>query len=446
MLLVYSFLAVLVIISWFRTKWAFYLLLALIPFHAFLITSAAHFLDLSLAQQNIFAAWKEIILAVLVLRIIWQSIKTKKLPFKILLVDKLIFTLFIIAAISFPLLTEDFSTGLLGLRYDFELFLIYFVIRGFDWKEIEIRKSVAIILTAGLFVAVFALLQVLVLPKDFLANFGYSGIMTWSPDQPLPAFQQIGGTGIARAQSFLAGPNQLGSYLLILLPITLTLAWFQKKKNAKIIFSVYFVIFLAALFFTYSRSAWLGFLIMISIFVFVIANHKLRVYSFGTLILIGLAIYLVVRNVLSYKFINVFFEHQGSTPERIESLRQAFEIILKNPFGLGIGKAGLVSFRFPQVDTVIPESWYLQMALELGILGLLVYLGIIVEFFRNLWRKFAQTKNEFYKILSFSTFLAFMGLSIYSLFLHTWSDISTTLTFWILIGLVFSIDSQKEVL
>ena len=446
MLLVYLFLAVLAIIGWLKPKWAFYLLLVLIPFHAFLVTCGNHFLNLSPGQQNLLAAWKEIILVVLVIKIIWQSIKTKKFPFKILLVDKLIFALFIIAALTFPILTKDFSTGLLGLRYDFELFLIYFVVRSFEWKKIEIKKSVAIILTAGLFVAVFALLQVSVLPKDFLTNFGYSRAMTWSPDQPLPAFQQIGGTGIARAQSFLAGPNQLGSYLLILLPLALLMLWYQKAKKAKLIFSIYFIIFLAALFFTYSRSAWLGYLIMISIFVFVIANRKFRVYSFGTLILIGLAIYLVVRNVLSYKFINIFLEHQGSTPERIESLKQAFEIIWKNPAGLGIGKAGLVSLRSPQVDTVIPESWYLQMALELGILGLLVYLGIVVEFFRNLWRKFAQAKDRFYKVLSFGTFLAFIGLAVYSLFLHTWSDISTTLTFWILVGLVFSVDSQKEVL
>ncbi len=430
---------ILIVFSWFKPKWAFWLLLALIPFHAFLVTAGSHFLNLTPTQQTIFASWKEIILAVLIIKVIWQAVsKTKKFPFKILLVDKLIFALFVLAALSIPFLTKDLSIAFWGLRYDFELFLIYFVVRSFEWKKIEIQKSVAIILIAGLVVALFAILQVTVLPKDFLTQFGYSTEVTWQPGQSLPAFQQIGGTEVVRAQSFLAGPNQLGSYLLILLPLALLMIFYQKAKKAKLIFSIYFIIFLLALFFTYSRSAWLGFLAAVLVLIFILINRKFRLYFLGGLILIGLAVYLISKNLLSFRIIDVFVQHQGSTPERIETLKKTFGIILKNPFGLGVGKAGLVSFTSQKADTLIPESWYLQVALEFGILGFLIYVGIVVEFFRNLWRKFTQAKDQFYKILSFGTFLAFTGFAVYSLFLHTWSDISTTLTFWILMGLTFS--------
>jgi len=31
-----------------------------------------------------------------------------------------------------------------------------------------------------------------------------------------------------------------------------------------------------------------------------------------------------------------------------------------------------------------------------------------------------------------------VGLSVHSLFLHTWSDITTVLTFWLLVGIAVS--------
>ncbi len=446
MLVVLLFLLILIIVSWFRPKWAFYLLLVLIPFHAFFLTGLAAYLHLTPVQDDLLAGWKEIILTVLVVKIIWHSAKSKKFPFKIIVVDKLIFVLFILALITIPFLTKNFSTAIWGLRYDFEMFLIYFISRSFVWQKIEIKKAVAIVATCGLVVAILAILQATALPKDFLTHFGYSANPNWQAGQPLPAFQQIGGTNITRVQSTLAGPNQLGSYLLILLPLALTFLWYFKNPKAKLTMAIYLAIFSGALFFTYSRSAWLGAAAILVAFFIIILNKKQLSYFVATLAILSIAGWLIFKNLLTDKFINIFLEHQGSTPERISRLGQSLQILFKHPFGIGIGKAGLASLKNSATSVTLTEDWYLQVGVELGLAGLLIYLVIIWQFFKNLWLKFKKPFTRFKnsakqnsdQVLSLALFLALVGLSVHSLFLHTWSDITTVLTFWLLVGIAVS--------
>jgi uncharacterized protein involved in cysteine biosynthesis len=113
---------------------------------------------------------------------------------------------------------------LMNLRF-FALFVLAQVIiaSGAPWVEtLKKRLSVWIVAT-GVILASLAVLQVTVVPKDFLAGFGYNKDVTISPyllvdEDP----------GTLRAFATTRGPNTLAAYLLLPLAVTLLL-WAQRR-------------------------------------------------------------------------------------------------------------------------------------------------------------------------------------------------------------------------
>ncbi|MEI7513568.1 MAG: hypothetical protein WCJ74_03035, partial [bacterium] len=73
-------------------------------------------------------------------------------------------------------------------------------------------------------------------------------------------------------------------------------------------------------------------------------------------------------------------------------------------------------------------SWYLQIALETGILGIFLFLGII--FFAGK----AFLKSDFF--LGKAFFMGLVGISVMGIFLHSWESSTLAYSFWVLGGLV----------
>ncbi len=97
--------------------------IALLPFHAFLVSSARHFLNLSNWEFFLVSTWKEIILIILFLRVFGNFLKTKKFPFRLYLVDKLIFVFFFLALLSVWVNKISPAQAIWGAKYDLEFFV-----------------------------------------------------------------------------------------------------------------------------------------------------------------------------------------------------------------------------------------------------------------------------------------------------------------------------------
>jgi O-antigen ligase len=87
---------------------------------------------------------------------------------------------------------------------------------------------------------------------------------------------------------------------------------------------------------------------------------------------------------------------------------------------------------------VIPENWYLQIGIELGIAGLLIYVMLVAILLIRLARcrtDSAQRRMDsapFTACPSLSTFLWLLGLALAGLFLHSFEDAAVAYTAWIL--------------
>ena len=84
---------------------------------------------------------------------------------------------------------------------------------------------------------------------------------------------------------------------------------------------------------------------------------------------------------------------------------------------------------------MLPENWYLQIGVELGILGFILYVLLIVLLLKRLAvsgeRLAGSPAASHYALIAF---LVFLGVSIGALFLHAWEDTAVAYTLWILIA------------
>lgn len=290
----------------------------------------------------------------------------------------------------------------------------------------DIRLAKLVLWPAGIVIA-FALLQALVLPNDFLSNLGYG------PDTIDPYVTIDAKDDWVRAQSTLRGPNQLGQYLL--LPILLMASLWLKKPDWRKLGGL--IAGGLAMVFSFSRSAWLGLAAGVS--ALLTADREWLKWRKQILsILIGLA---VLSGSLFYAFsgsdafkLVVFHDDQApgdvadSNTIRINATQKSLKLVAEEPVGHGPGFAGPASFH-NDIDTKINENYYLQIALEVGVVGLLVFLSINWLLAVSLWR---QRTELWPRVL----FACFVGLFLVSFFLPAWAN-DEALIFWGLAGLFY---------
>jgi hypothetical protein len=418
----------------FLDKFAFALvliLLALLPFHAFLYTWLHSFFW----QQSFvvfFQAWKEILLAILGLLAFAKLLATHKIPQN----KSFLFALLLITLASLYLLRDGiFAQKVYGLRNATMFLLAFIAMQLFDFREGKLKRVKHIVLFCGRIVILFALLQKFILPSDFLKHFGYSEVVSaWLPNGNLPMYHLVeGNEDLIRLQATFSGPNQLGSYLLVILPLAIYEFWERRRSKGWwkwFLFSLVVAGFLA-LTFTFSRSAWLGGVAILVFFAIREWRKNLPKKLKKKLLwggILGVAT-LAILGFSQAEFREIFVRN-SSTFAHFERSREAFEMMLTHPLGIGLGETAGVSQRFENPFT--PENTYLSFALELGWLGGILFLAFLLTLL-------FETKKA-----KSPLFFSLLGIMIVMFFLHPLEDAPTALTLFLLLGMLNSPKLKKS--
>lgn len=227
---------------------------------------------------------------------------------------------------------------------------------------------------------------------------------------------------IPQLRSITPGPNPFGTLLVMAAALVLLLI-FNRKQQLLAIFSV--GLFLGL---TQARSAWLAAAVMgAGIFGMGVAKRKINwaPLVLATAILFGSAI-----GVLKYhESLKMVLLHGQSTQEHEDISSGAVKKVVHRPpsmflIGGGVGTAGPVTFNTKE-GAVISENWYIQVAQEIGLIGLLIYLTLYLLTIRQ-----AFIKKEL--VIAWLG----IGLGINAFFLHTWSsDFNLNIIYWAILGL-----------
>jgi len=390
-----------------------------------------------------FKAWKEILLFLAIILILYLLIQKKRL--KLLYSPLLILIgcyglLHLVLALLIKNSFLSIVAGLMiDLRYLVYFCLVYIAIRL--WPDLR-GKFVRVFAYGALIVAIFAVLQVFVLPKNILEYIGY-GRTTIAPYLTVDQNKDF-----IRINSTLRGPNPLGAYLMVVLD--LILAYFISikfailKSKKRLALAALFICCLIGLWCSYSRSALLAAAISLILVVILSSSCHLSIknmkfVAIGLVLLGGCAVLLFTN---SYFVSNVLLHENpsegngvNSNEGHLSSLISGVINVSRQPFGAGIGSTGSASLL--GADSTIIENQYLFVAHEAGWLGLALFLVICGYVMVNLWR----ARRDW---LGLGVFVGGVGLMIIGLMLPVWADDTVSIIWWGLAAVIIGGDYVKS--
>jgi hypothetical protein len=488
-------------------EWLTVALLFLLPLHALLVTVGTKLLvGPGHAPLTSFALWKEVVLAVIVLIALIEIFlgRTRRDPWSLDVIDWTILAGIVLAAVIalspvsaaqsggfLALLKLHLSASdkqfLMGFKYDFLPLCVFLVLRRVSWSEAFFRRATMGIVGVAALVAVYGLIT-WALPMSFFTALGYSDLHSlYVASGPLAPFQQVEGTMIRRLQSTMSGPNQLGLWLLI--PFSMVLVQLVGREagsgKREAVSIVILLLLLAALLFTFSRAAWIAAFVILCFVVLppIIRRARTSVTMRMSLIL-GILAIIVIGN-LGMVFAPKIFVRSQSFVGHLEKPKEALVTIAAHPFGLGLGTAGPASNLQSDTCVFLPlgsdyswakdrtdicvfvggtrripagkacncplltENWYLQWGVEMGWAGLVLSVLLAFLVLRRLAGELKIAEAMQVKQLSIinyqlSIFLAFLGIALAGLFLHSFEDGAVAYTVWTLISAGLSYGNGKS--
>ncbi len=414
-------------------------MLVLMPFHALLTTWAGS----NFGHLDVFRVVKDFIILGLGVYAITLLIKNKSFARRFF--DTWLVRLIMLYAVLFvgygivSLVTHSVSPSavlyawVINLQYLW-FFVTVWVIAVHDSWFLEVWAHLLLIPAA--IVVGFGLLQRLVLPADFLRHFGYG------PDTIKPIETVDQKLAYRRIQSTLRGANPLGVYLI--LPI---LAAVAATKRYRVIGGVLLVVSGTVLFFTYSRSAWIGLLAGVATLAwFYIPTKKWRLIAVTAVSVSMLCAAVVTWQLRNNDFVQNTLFHSDETSQasvssnsaRASALMNGLRDVSRNPLGNGPGTAGPESFRNTKSPARIAENYYVQIAQEIGLLGVVLFILINLFLFQGLW--FRR-----HRALPTILMASFVGISLVNLISHAWADDTLGLVWWGFAGIAMSVPAILNV-
>ncbi len=413
-------------------------ILVLLPLHAFFST----WLGTSFGNLLVWKSWKEIIIFILVPFVVWLCAlrpditqQVWKSPLNKLIAAYVVITLLL--AIKSMASTEAVIAGLLmNLRF-FAMFIIAQVLVASDEPWISKLKKWLIpwLLAVTVFLGIMAILQVTVIPKDFLANFGYDKEATIAPYILIDENQSA-----LRAFATMRGPNTLASYLLLPLALAALLWWKDRKKRWLL---GIFALCAVAIFLTQSRSGWLGATAVLAVVAWLkipraqmLKCIRIGIIPFIAVVILGLWLATSVPQLRLLVFHSGGDSQSesllaGSSQQHWQAAVDGIKQIGEYPFGKGVGTAGPASYYNTTAAADISEDYFVQIGEEVGLIGLALFLAITAVVAIKLFRQHTQ-------LWPLALLASFIGINIMNLFLHAWADDPTAMTWWGIAGLYIS--------
>ncbi|MCX6728204.1 MAG: O-antigen ligase family protein [Candidatus Saccharibacteria bacterium] len=379
-------------------------------------------------------SWKEILMlfaGLTALYLMYKSGQMKKIFHDPIIIAIAAYALLHLFLLFF--MNQGLSAGIAGLaidlRYVLYFALVYIAITMYPgYRKLFIKIGIGGALT----VLVFALLQVFVLPYDVLKYIGYD------KHTIIPYLLVDRNFAFIRINSTLRGPNPLGAYaamILVLLAAAVAKKKIAKNKRALTIAIILAVGSLVALWSSYSRSAQIGAIFSMGILLAVVfwskLSKKIWIYAGIAAILICGGLYMArdtnfVSNVLMHQNPTAV-KIKGSNEGHVNSINSAFNQLLHQPIGAGIGSTGSASLLGKNSEII--ENQYLLVAHEVGWLGLLLFISIFVMVMARLW----SLRKDW---LALGVFASGVGLAIIGIFLPVWTDDTVSIIWWGLAAVV----------
>lgn len=333
-------------------------------------------------------------------------------------------------------------SGLIKLTLNILLFLLMARVL----RRPELRTSlVTVYLLTSLVVSVFGLRQWF---------FGAEDLATWV--DPTSNF-----AGTTRVYSYLGNPNLLAGYLIpaVMLSVAAVFAWPRWMPKGLALLAVF--VNMACLVLTFSRGGLLGFVAGgFALLVLLVQFWSLRFNAFwkqwAIPVLVGGAAAFVVFAVaaldpLRDRVLSIFAGRSDSSNNfRINVWIAVIDMIKDRPIlGIGPGNDAFNKvypfYQKPRYTALSAYSVFLEILVEAGLIGFVVFLWLLTVTFGQGWRHLqrlreSQSRQAYWLIAALATMV---GMLVHGLVDTIWYRPQVSTLWWLMLALVASYYTSK---
>ena len=405
----------------------------------------------------------------------------------------IIFSLLLIRSVLRSWIQGDsWSMILVGFKYDlYPLFLLlsgiflWFMMEQW-WKQKQkwmLWKYIWFLMAFVLFWWLLMQIGKILIP-DFFSWLGYGPVGDYIMWAKPPLYYRTWPWGWMRLQGLFSGPNNYGYFLVSFFSVIVygifwwmlwwsqmshEIRWRKMKSDEEHLLwvtlwlknigfwsnssffalrSLLFLLYFVSLIRTFSRGVLVGVGVQIFFFIWFMKKSRKKqlvwLSIFGFLVMIWLSI-----------------RKWWSTVLHFQAWMDGIDAFLHNPWWYGLGSAG-PAIHYEGV--YLPENHYLQLLLDIGIPGFLLWMGVL----RNIWKKnkelrvqsseLRQLENKHWndntmtnswiifddQLVLFLFWLGFLGLLVEGLFLHVLEDSMVNYLFLVPFGIMIGKFSAKK--
>jgi O-antigen ligase len=271
-----------------------------------------------------------------------------------------------------------------------------------------------------------------------------------------------------RGATLFGNQQLLGSFLMLLLPVAVVVALdgntsVEKTTFRQLAAQLATVLMAGCLLLAQTRSAWLGSLASLLVLGFLMAvtskfsadwraqKHKLVLPGVLVVVALGFVILMSGQNnaIVSRVSTLATVSGQGSWQSRLQQWQGTLEMIKERPLtGWGIGQYALAQHQFTDAGVKLSSNglgvraslaeqahdFYLQTTAELGIVGLLLMLSVLVTFVVAGVKRVRQMDPGIQRSLLMASLASIAAFSVDALGSPSWQTVQISLFFWLMLG------------
>ena len=428
---------------------ALILLLALLVFQSGAVDVLRNVVGLDGSLVVLLSAWKEAVIAGLVVGALTQLRRRPIRPHFTALAIIFFLGLFFLGLIAVRVALDVFarvplSDELLGARDASEFAIVFLAVTVLAPDVAWLRRASWVLVPLVVIAAEAAIVEL-------LYGFRLYHVLYQAPGQQLASSFSVkfAGQVLPRAVGTYVSPNEFGLGLgVYLLAVILPLALLRPGPFSRALLGLAAVASTVALVLTYSRSAWFGVAVGAGVLIVLLhrrivgwvrghAGRRIGIGWRGAAVLAAAVVLLVAVFVASHGsqfLVATLTGHEASAAGRSSSLAAGVEALLHSPLGQGLTAAGPKALSVNQT-AVTTENWYLVYGIQLGWLALAtlcVFLGAcLISLMRRVHAAFSSpeelTARAAFQIGALGALTAAL---VGALFIPALLDLPASLTLW----------------
>lgn len=252
----------------------------------------------------------------------------------------------------------------------------------------------------------------------------------------------------SRAVSIFNNPNILGLYLSLIFPLVLV-SFYHKSSKVKVLGGIASTFVLICVAFTYSRSAWVA--LLCGGIAFAVMVSPRGILWLIPSVVVGFLSYLAFPDSIGARLENFVTLADSANSYRMSVWNSSWKMLPDVMFGgIGLGeeafKTAYINYASAGTQSAMhSHSLYMQVVIQIGIVGLLLFLAVLFVIFRKCYSASVRSASgKDISVVSRAALAGAVALLAAGIFDYTWYNFRVFFVFWALLGVACATANLHE--